>query len=266
MDKNTIRQVINAVAIAGAIIINVLANALPINNITTAAISDSFAVFFVPAGYVFAIWGVIYIGLIAFAIYQALPAQRQNPRLQRAGYLPTVSALANAAWIFLWHYQQFPATLVVMLVLLVSLILTYLRLDIGRVAVSRVERWCVDIPTSVYLGWITVATIANVTTLLSYLGWSGWGISPELWAVIMLVIAAAVTLIVGLTRRDIAYMLVIIWATIGIAVKHAGTPLVAVTSWLVAAVVGLTLVYVVWRAGMGGQGKAQPQGPMPAPR
>lgn len=266
MNKNIVRQVINAVAIVGAIIINILANALPLNNLSTGEISDSFSVFFVPAGYVFAIWGVIYVGLIAFTIYQALPAQRENPRLVRIGYLPALSAVANATWIFLWHYQQFAATLVAMLVLLASLILTYVRLDIGRVAVSRVERWCVDIPTSIYLGWITVATIANVTTVLSYLGWSGWGISPELWAAIMLVIAAVVTLIVGLTRRDIAYMLVIIWATIGIAVKHAGTPLVATTAWLVAAVVGLTLVYVVWRTSIGGKGTAQPQGPMPAPR
>jgi hypothetical protein len=258
--------VINVIAIIGAIIVNVLASALPLNNLTTGQISDRFAVYFVPAGYVFAIWGVIYTGLIAFAIYQALPAQRTNPRLLRVGYLPAVTAVANAVWIFLWHYEQFPASLLAMLVLLASLILTYLRLDIGRAVVSRAERWCIDIPTSVYLGWITVATIANVTSLLSYLGWSGWGISPEIWAVIMLVIAAVLTLIVGLTRRDIAYMLVIIWATIGIAVKHAGTPLVAVTSWLVSAVVGLTVVYVVWRTGSGGQGKAQPQGAMPAPQ
>jgi hypothetical protein len=99
----------------------------------------------------------------------------------------------------------------------------------------------VHVPFSIYLGWITVATIANATSLLDYLRWDGWGISPEAWAVIMLLAATAITALVSFTRGDVAYVLVIVWAFVGIAVKHPGTPSVSITAWVMAAVVALTL-------------------------
>ena len=146
---------------------------LPFNGQETGAISDRFAIYFVPAGYVFSIWGLIYLGLIAYAIFQALPAQRENPRLRSIGGLFALASVANIAWIFLWHYEVFPATLAVMLVLLGSLIAIYLRLGTGLTQVSRAETWMVRVPFSVYLGWITVATVANATQLLYFLGWNG---------------------------------------------------------------------------------------------
>jgi benzodiazapine receptor len=242
MKKDTLRQVVNVLAVVVTIAINGLANALPLNGQTTGAISDRFQVYFVPAGYVFSIWGLIYLALIAFAIYQALPGQRENPRLRRIGYLFAVSCLANVAWLFLWHYEIFPLTLVAMVALLLSLIAVYLRLGIGRAPVSAAEKWLVHIPFSIYLGWITVATVANVTSLLDYLGWSGWGIGPQAWAVIMLVVGAGIASAVGLTRGDVAYMLVIVWAFAGIAVKHAATPVVAIAAWVTAALVVVMLV------------------------
>jgi hypothetical protein len=123
-----------------------------------------------------------------------------------------------------------------------SLIAIYLRLDIGRGKVSNAEKWAVHIPFSIYLGWITVATIANTTQLLYYLGWNGWGISAEIWAVIMLAAGVVISAIMSYTRVDIAYSLVLVWAYIGIARKHADTPLVA-NSALVAA--GLILVILI---------------------
>jgi hypothetical protein len=247
MSKDTTRQWVNILMTLVALTVNGLANALPLNGQNTGEISDRFKVFFVPAGYVFAIWGVIYIGLIAFTVYQALPAQRANPRLRSIGYLYALGCLANSVWIFMWHYNYFTVSVLVMLVLLASLLAIYLRLDIGRASVRRVELWCVDIVFSVYLGWITVATIANVTDALENVGWSGWGVAPELWAVIMLVVALLVTLAMLVTRRDIAYALVIIWATAGIAVKHADTVQVANAAWVVAAVVVVGLVYTISR-------------------
>jgi benzodiazapine receptor len=246
MRKDTIRQWVNLLAFGATVVANGLANALPLNGQTTGEISDRFQVYFVPAGYVFSIWGLIYLGLGAFAVYQALPAQRENPRLQRIGYLFTLSCLANAAWLFLWHYEQFALTVVAMLVLLLSLIAIYLRLEIGRVRVPAVEEWLARVPFRIYLGWITVATIANVTSFLDYVNWSGWGIQPEVWAVIMLVAGAAITSAVGLTRGDAAYMLVIVWAFVGIAVKHAATPLVATAAWVTTAIVVLMLVASVF--------------------
>ena len=235
MQRNLIRQIVNVLAVIATIAINGLANALPLNGLTTGEISDRFHVYFVPAGYVFAIWGLIYLGLILFAIYQALPAQRDNPRLGRIGYFFALSCLANIVWLFLWHYEQFPLTLVAMFSLLGLLIAIYLRLGIGRGAVSSGERWLVQVPFSVYLGWVTVATLANVTDVLDYLGWNGWGIRPEVWAVIMLVVGGGITFLVSLTRSDMAFLLVILWAYAGIAIKQAATPLVAYAAWLIAA-------------------------------
>ncbi|MBP1704171.1 MAG: hypothetical protein H6Q38_3278 [Chloroflexi bacterium] len=233
MNKDLIRQIVNVLAVIVMITINVLANALPINGQNTGEISDLFQVFFVPAGYVFSIWGLIYIGLLAFAVYQALPAQRENPRLRKIGYWFALSCVANSVWIFMWHYNLFPLSLLVMLVLLASLLVIYLRLDIGRTQVSTVERWCVNIPFSIYLGWITVATVANVTDVLYDVGWTGFGIAPEIWAVIMLIIAAALGVAMAVTRRDVAYLLVLTWAFAGIGVKQAASPLVATTAWIV---------------------------------
>ena len=245
--KDSVRQVANVVATIAVIVVNGLASALPLNGQGTGEISDRFQVFFVPAGYVFSIWGLIYLALIGFSIFQALPAQRDNPRLRSIGYLYVLSCAANIAWIFLWHYEIFALTLVAMLALLILLIVIYLRVGIGAIQVSAAEKWLVQIPFSIYLGWITVATIANVTSLLDYLGWGGWGIAPEVWAVVMLVAGAIISSAVSITRGDIAYVLVIVWAFAGIAVKHSGTPLVSVTAGLMAVVVALTLLIGVPR-------------------
>ncbi len=241
MNKNIIRQSVNVVAVIATIVANGLANALPLNGQTTGEISDRFQVYFVPAGYVFSIWGLIYLGLILFAVYQALPGQRDNPRLSRIGYLFALSCVANIAWLFLWHYEQFPLTLVAMLSLLVLLMAIYVQLGIGRVAAPTSERWFVHLPFSIYLGWVTVATIANVTSVLDYWNWGGWGISAEAWTVIMLIAGAGIASVVSLTRGDSAYMLVIMWAFAGIAIKHVDTPVVAVAAWVMTAVVALML-------------------------
>ena len=248
MKKDIVRQAVNLLATVVTITINGLANALPINGQTTGEISDRFHVYFVPAGYVFSIWGLIYLALSAFAVYQALPAQRENPHLRRIGYLFVLSCVANSAWIFLWHYEFFELTLVAMFGLLLSLIAIYLRLNIGRVRVSTAEKWLVHIPFSIYLGWITVATIANVTAVLYYLNWDGWGISPEMWAVIMLIVGAGITSAVSISRGDVAYVLVIVWAFVGITVKQANTLLVAITAGLMALIVALTLLVGVPRS------------------
>lgn len=242
MNRKTMRQYVNLLVTIATIIFNGLANALPLNRQNTGQISDRFHVYFVPAGYVFSIWGVIYIGWLAFAIYQLLPTQRNNPRAQQVGYLFALSCIANMAWLFFWHYEYFVLTVIVMLILLLLLIAIYLRLQIGKVKVSSLERWCVDIPFSVYLGWITVATIANITAVLSYLKWDGWGISPEVWTLIMLTAGVCIASATSLTRGDIAYMLVIIWAFVGIAIKHSGVPIVETGAWVTTTIAGLVLL------------------------
>jgi benzodiazapine receptor len=242
MKKDIWRQWIIVGLVILTFLINGLANSLPLNNLTTGEISDRFDVFFVPAGYVFSIWGLIYLGQLAFAIFQAMPAQRENPRLRSMGIAYVTGALANIIWLFLWHYEQFPLTLYAMLILLGSLIVVYLRLGIHRAKVPQRERWLVHLPFSIYLGWITVATIANVTSLLAFYEWNGWGISPSIWAVIMLIAGTIIASAVSLTRGDAAYMLVIMWAFAGIAVKHADTWSVALSATLATIITGLMLI------------------------
>src|SRR5574339_901274 len=145
MSKDTVRQAVNLLSVLFALTVNILASALPLNGQNTGEISDRFQVYFVPAGYVFSIWGLIYIGWIAFTIFQFLPAQKESPRLRRLGYLFALSNLANGAWLFCWHYNLFGLSVLVMLTLLGLLIASYLRLDVNRVPVSRVESWSVDV-------------------------------------------------------------------------------------------------------------------------
>jgi len=240
--KDINRQIAVIVTILVTLIVNGLANALPLNGLNTGQISDQFKVYFVPAGYVFSIWGLIYLGLIAFAVFQALPSQRQNPRLRATGWWISVGGLANSAWIFLWHYGHFGLTLIAMLILLATLLITYLRLGFGRTAVSRAETWAVRLPFSIYLGWITVATVANATDLLDYLKWDGFGIAPTLWMGIMLAAVLVIAVLMNFTRRDPAYALVILWALAGISVKFASVAAVAIPTWITFGLVALTLI------------------------
>jgi hypothetical protein len=241
--KDTLRQISVILTIIATIVVNGLANALPINGLNTGQISDRFQVYFVPAGYVFSIWGLIYLGLIAFAIFQALPAQRDNPRLRATGWWVALGGLANIAWIFLWHYEIFPLTILAMLVLLGTLIITYLGLGTGRTTTSAAESWLARLPFSIYLGWITVATVANMTSLLDYLNWNGFGLAPEIWMVIVLAAVLFISILMNFTRRDAAYILVILWALAGISIKHADVPAVATPTWIT-----LTLAALSWVA------------------
>jgi benzodiazapine receptor len=243
MNKKIVFPILILLATLAVIAFNGLAVNLPLNGIDTGEISDMFDVYFVPAGYVFSIWGLIYLALLAFSIYQLLPAQRENPQIQRIKVLYIISSIANIGWLFAWHYLVFAVSLVIMLVLLVTLILIYLNLGTGRSKVAWTETLFLRIPFSLYLGWISVATIANVTDVLYYYQWGGWGINPMVWAMIMLIVGGVLAAVMTFSRRDIVYNLVFIWAYIGIAVKQAGAYPVVITSLAVAA--GILLLTIV---------------------
>lgn len=222
-EKNwTIIKWLNLITFLLMVGVNALANILPINNIGTGAVSDSYFNLFAPAGITFAIWGVIYLLLGIFSIYQLGSVRQAEPgrktAAQRVGIWFIISSLANTAWIFSWHYRQIPLSMALMLVILLCLIIAYLR--VSRQPLATSEKICVRLPFSVYFGWITVATIANATTLLVDLKWDGLGLSASLWTII---IVAAGLLIGGATtylNKDAAYGLVIIWAYAGILIKH----------------------------------------------
>jgi hypothetical protein len=244
MKKGIIRQILVLLTVVGMIVVNALANILPFNNISTKEISDSFIVFFVPEAYVFSIWGLIYLGMVAYAVFQALPSQRDNPRLKRMALVFIVNGVANGLWLYKWHHRDFLSTLLLMVVILVTLIMIYLILGKGSgQKVSKAETWMVRIPFSIYLGWITVAMIANVTDVLYFYSWNGWGIAPQVWSVIMLAVGVIVGGLMAITRRDAAYLAVLVWAFAGIAVKFHGTEPVFTAALLAAVAVALLLIY-----------------------
>ena len=242
MKRDIFRQFAVIFTTIYALVFNGAANAIPLNGHNTGQISDSFNVLFVPAGYVFSIWGIIYIFLLAFTIYHSLPAQRSNPRLRRIGWLAALSSIANGTWIYFWHFGYYALSLVTMLVLLGTLIAIYLRLDIGLTAVSTAQRWSVNVLFSVYLGWITVATIANVTDVLYYYHWDGFGVSPLAWTLLLLVVGVFLAGVLAFNRRDAGYLLVLVWAFSGISMRFLNMPVLNVAGFAAAALVLIILV------------------------
>lgn len=240
MNRDLLRQFFVIVTFTLTLVMNGLATSLPLNGMDTGAISDMFPNFFTPAGYVFAIWGVIYLGLAAFTVYHSLPGQRANPRLRQIGWLFIASNLFNSAWIFAWHYLLFPLSFVLMLGILGTLLTLFVRL--GSRPLSVLERWAVHIPFSIYVGWISVATIANTTILLQYLGFAGGPLPEPVWSALLMLIGTAIAAYIIYTRRDVAYGAVFVWAFAGIAVKYSATPLVAYTAGILA---GLIFVLVL---------------------
>ncbi len=230
------------------IVINSLANILPLNGKTTGEISDSFPNLFVPAGYVFSIWGLIYILLTIFTVSQALPKYREGNVVEKISYFFIISNLANSTWIVFWHFEIVIASLLVMLILLASLILIYTRLEVGKRPVSRKVKITSHIPFSVYLGWITVATVANITALLVSINWDGFGISEAIWTAIVISVATLITLVLIFTRRDYAYALVPVWAFIGIALKQFNNQSDVVFISLIAA--GILIIGMLARVAM----------------
>jgi hypothetical protein len=158
-----------------------------------------------------------------------------------------LSGVFNAAWLFCWHYNQFGLSVLVMLTLLGLLIASYLKLNVGRTTVSAVEKWCVDIPFSIYLGWITVATVANITDYLYLIGWNGFGLAPQVWAVIMIIVASLLGVAMAVTRHDSGYVFVLVWSFVGIAVKQSAAPLVANSAWVLALVAFGLAVFAIFK-------------------
>lgn len=216
-------KIIVGVTFIVMIVVNVLANILQINGITTGEVSDSYPNLFAPAGYTFSIWGLIYLLLAGYTLYQlglfrGKKKKADNDFLRKTGVLFSISSLVNTAWIFSWHYKIIPLSMTLMIILLICLI-KIINIISARNLSSR-EKIFICLPFSVYLGWITVATIANATTLLVSLGWDGLGLPQSLWTVIVLVLGMIIGTSTTIRLKNIAYGLVLIWAYAGILIKH----------------------------------------------
>ena len=243
--KAVLLQSLNIVAFILTIVVNGLASSVGLNGRTTAEVSDLYSTLVTPAGYVFAIWGVIYALLLAFVVFQALPSQRGKPFLQNVSFFFVLSSVLNVSWLFLWHYDQIVLSVVLMFALLATLIAIYLRLNVGKSTVSWKEKACVNLPFSVYLGWITVASIANVAAALVSVNWDGFGLANDTWGVLVIAVALVITLTVILTRKDAAFGLVLIWALVGIAAKQSAYQDIAVAAEVSAIIIAIALVTVI---------------------
>jgi len=188
----------------------------------TSEISDANPTLITPAGYVFSIWGIIYILLGIFVVVQALPSKKDKDYKSGVGWLFVLSSIFNVVWLFLWQFEYLGLSVVLMFLLLASLISIYLRLDIGKTKVGFREKLAVHVPFSTYLGWITIASIANIAVTLVSVDWNGFGINSETWATLIIAVALLISTLVLATRRDIAYGLVIVWAFLGIAAGQIG--------------------------------------------
>jgi len=220
--KNLIIKILVAVSYLAMVSINALANILPINNIGTGEVSNMYSNLFAPASITFSIWGLIYILLGLYVLYQfGLWQKNQGERqglLNKIGIYFIFSSLANILWIFTWHYDYIGLSVLFIISILVLLI--KIANLIRKEKFTNKENFFIVLPFSIYFGWITIATIANITTFLVSINWNAWGVSNEIWTVIILIIGATVGIIRMLWDRNIAYGLVFIWAYLGILIKH----------------------------------------------
>ncbi|MGV2829647.1 tryptophan-rich sensory protein [Myxosarcina sp. GI1(2024)] len=242
--KPMLRQIVNLIFIIAAFGTNVWANINPPKGLTIGEISNELFgnILITPANYAFAIWGLIYLGLISFAINQALPSQKYDPLLQKIGYSVAIASAAQIIWVFCFLYRQFTWSLVLMLAILLPLIGAYWRLLRYDRSFTPRQKWFIYYPLSIYLAWISVATIVNSATVLKTWDWNGWGLSPVVWTIIMVLIAALITVAATISRTNFAYAGVFVWAAVAIAVRNWNNNAIAIVGIGSAIVVVLALV------------------------
>ncbi|NCO23515.1 MAG: hypothetical protein COZ07_06105 [Candidatus Infernicultor aquiphilus] len=248
MKKSQLKSlsILNLLSFVSMVIVNYLVVTLPLNNKTTGALADQYPNLFVPVGLTFSIWGIIYLLLAIFIVYQLAYAFRKNTPdssfLEKIGLLFFLSCLANFSWIFAWHFERVFLSFLIMLILLLSLIAIYQKLNIGRSAALKSEKYLVHLPFSVYLGWVTIATIANTTALLVNLNWNRWGLSEPFWTIVVIIIGLFISLMMLFYRKDIFYCLVVDWALLGILIKRLTVDMVRIQSIITIVYLGLVII------------------------
>ncbi|PIS21705.1 lantibiotic ABC transporter permease [candidate division WWE3 bacterium CG08_land_8_20_14_0_20_41_15] len=221
--KNLIIKILAAGSYIAMVVVNGLANSLPINNRSTGDISSAYPNLFAPAGLTFAIWGLIYLWLFGYVLYQFVSfgkksEQKNEGLLKKVNLLFIATSLANICWIFAWHYDLIGLSVLIVAALIIFLIKIN---DILRVEkLTSKEKFFVSTPFSLYFGWITVAAIANITVFLVSVGWNGFGIADYIWTSIIISVGALIGILRMRKDKNIAYGLVLIWAYLGILYKH----------------------------------------------
>ncbi len=233
-------QIANGVAIVSVIVINYLAASGLINGNTVGEISARYETYFTPAGYAFSIWSLIYIGLLAFAIYQGrslFNKEKEDDIVLQISWWFIVSCIANSLWVIAWLCNYIGISVLIMILLLFSLIQIIFRTRMELDPVSWKKIAFVWWPFSLYAGWITVALIANIAAWLTKIGWNGWSISEIAWTVIMITVAAVINLTITWTRNMREFALVGVWALVAIAVANWGAAPTVIYTALISAVI-----------------------------
>ncbi|MEC0342946.1 TspO/MBR family protein [Peribacillus frigoritolerans] len=210
---------------------NFLANSLPLNGQTSGEISDKLDVLFTPAGYVFSIWGLIYFLLAIWVFRQFLSKYKNSPAYKASFPWFALSCVLNGAWLLAWHYKHFLLSVFIIIALLVTLMVIYTN-------IKKVEHTTFDLfPFSVYTGWVSVATIADISYYLTYINWDGFGVSGSTWTIALLIAATILAFVFAGTNRDWCYPLVFVWAFIGIGIRNSDAyPVITDISYILAAI------------------------------
>ena len=227
MNRTATDWVGNILAFIITIVANYLATSIPLGGRTPREISDAYPSLFTPAGLTFSIWALIYLGLTLFVIFQALPAQRENPLLARISPLFKANCLGNAAWILAWHYGFLLLSVLIMIFILTTLVLIYRLLDDHRSTATAAERLVLHWPFRLYTGWICVALIANVSTVQNAMGWDDVIIQAIPWTLLKLALAGTIAVALLARKGDVIIAGVVAWAAYGIYLKQAATPAVS---------------------------------------
>lgn len=221
---------LNFVVIIGVVYWNYYANAQGINENSVGSLSAKYANLFTPAGYAFSIWGIIFLSLIANAFFQlvAVFSRRSDDFISKMGPWLIIANIGNAAWIWAWLTERTGLSVIIIVIMLISLLQLVFRLGIGTSKAKRSERIGVWFPVSLYAGWVTVATAANISAYLAKLQWQGI-FSEAIWAVILLAIATGIYAFITIKRRMITFTMVGIWAILAIMMRHWGS--IALIQW-----------------------------------
>ncbi len=254
----SILQVVNILAIVITIVVNAIVEIIPVNGVTSKEVSDFYPSLFTPPGYVFSIWSVIYTLLIVFMIYQVLPSQREATYLKPTALFFVLGGLINTSWLILFHYSYGQPIIYVFTPILIGLFLilmlyTYVKLGIGSVNVPIKQKIAVHLPISVYIGWVSLAVIANIASVINVIIPGIPSTSQEIWTALVILVALVITMLMLVIRRDAAYGLVVVWATTGIATAQSAIPVIYFTALGSALIIIAAILFLpfVTRKGFG---------------
>ncbi len=256
---DSLRHLAVPAALLAMVAFNVLAVTLPLGGRATGEVSAMFQNLFTPAGWAFSIWSVIYIGLAAFTLYQFLPSQADDRVAHQVAILFTVSSLLNLSWLLAWHFLWIGLSMVIMLALVITVALIYLRVTSRKVDRTLAHRLMVALPFRLYLGWLIVATLANLAALLTARGWDWAPFGETGFALVLVGVAAIVGLLALLLKRDHFVILPVAWGLVAVATAP-GQPTVLLIGGLLAAALLLAIaIWQIWRRRQPphGQGSAQ---------